>query len=420
MLDAGDLLLTLTSLDVDVVLCGHKHVPYFWGLNGMLICNSGTAGTHRVRASTPPSWNELHVDASTIKVFVHYLDGRRELSVIFSRKTRALTRESFYVTREFLGLEPAPLRVAASESRGPRLTAGPGPFPCGRNHSPAHQSACGIPLERISASSDSTSNAVRRRSTDRCPFLESTIAYSAQGLIRITASCFANGSPTLPGLTSSAPSKWRTIAKCVCPPAIIGARVPSSIRTQLVVRRRRVDEVLVGARRAVEGDDPGSLQLVHEGVDERAMLVGQLPGPPFAHLDELAPDLVLLSREAVDEVRIPVPEDDRAPELAHAFERLGRLRADGDVPEAQDLVHALARDLLQHGVERGQIAVDVGDEREPHGYPAGRFSCAIRAWIRSKALGSSSRSATLAARSQRAAAWRGASSEAARSPARSR
>ncbi len=106
VLDAGDLLLTLTSLDVDVVLCGHKHVPYFWGLNGMLICNSGTAGTHRVRASTPPSWNELHVDASTIKVFVHYLDGRRELSVIFSRKTRALTRESFFVTREFLDSNP--------------------------------------------------------------------------------------------------------------------------------------------------------------------------------------------------------------------------------------------------------------------------------------------------------------------------
>ena len=106
VLDAGDLLLTLTSLDVDLVLSGHKHVPYFWGLNGMLICNSGTAGTRRVRALSPPSWNELHVDASTIKVFVHYLDGRRELSAIFSRKTRALTRESFYVTRDFLRSNP--------------------------------------------------------------------------------------------------------------------------------------------------------------------------------------------------------------------------------------------------------------------------------------------------------------------------
>jgi hypothetical protein len=67
----------------------------------MLICNSGTAGTRRVRGVSPPSWNELHVDASTVKVFIHYLDGRRELSVIFSRKTRTLMREAFYVTDSY-------------------------------------------------------------------------------------------------------------------------------------------------------------------------------------------------------------------------------------------------------------------------------------------------------------------------------
>jgi 3',5'-cyclic-AMP phosphodiesterase len=99
--DAGDLLLLLSELDIDVVLSGHKHVPFFWGLNGMLICNSGTAGTRRVRGLTPPSWNELQIDASTVKVFIHYLDGRRELSVIFSRKTRTLTREAFYLTENY-------------------------------------------------------------------------------------------------------------------------------------------------------------------------------------------------------------------------------------------------------------------------------------------------------------------------------
>ena len=101
VLDAADVLLTLTDLDIDLVLSGHKHVPFFWGVNGLLICNSGTAGTRRVRAGSPPSWNELHIDAATIKVFTHYVDGRRELSVIFSRKTRALTREAFYMTEAF-------------------------------------------------------------------------------------------------------------------------------------------------------------------------------------------------------------------------------------------------------------------------------------------------------------------------------
>jgi 3',5'-cyclic-AMP phosphodiesterase len=87
---------------VDVVLSGHKHVPFFWGLNGMLISNSGTAGTRRLRGLAPPSWNELRIDASTIKVFTHYLGSRRELSVIFSRRTRTVTREAFYLTEDFL------------------------------------------------------------------------------------------------------------------------------------------------------------------------------------------------------------------------------------------------------------------------------------------------------------------------------
>ena len=100
--DAGDLLALLTRLDIDIVLSGHKHVPYFWGVNGILVCNSGTPTTKRLRGLTPPSWNEINVDATTIKVFLHYPDGRRELAVIRSRTTRSMIREAFYMTEDFL------------------------------------------------------------------------------------------------------------------------------------------------------------------------------------------------------------------------------------------------------------------------------------------------------------------------------
>jgi Icc protein len=100
--DAGDLLAELSRLDVDVALSGHKHVPFFWSVNGMLICNSSTASTRRVRGLTPPSWNEIQIDASTIKVYLHHRDGRRELSLIFSLKTRTLTRDDFYLTDDFV------------------------------------------------------------------------------------------------------------------------------------------------------------------------------------------------------------------------------------------------------------------------------------------------------------------------------
>ncbi len=100
--DAGDLMALLTGLDIDLVLSGHKHVPFFWGLNGILVANSGTAATRRVRGLTPPSWNEIQIDASTMKVFLHYPEGRRELAVIRSRTTRTMIREAFYLTDDFL------------------------------------------------------------------------------------------------------------------------------------------------------------------------------------------------------------------------------------------------------------------------------------------------------------------------------
>jgi Icc protein len=102
VMDAGDLLAQLTNLDIDLIVSGHKHVPFFWGINGILIANSGTCATKRLRGLTPSSWNEVEIDASTIKVFLHYPDGRRELAVIFSRKTRALTREAFTMTEDFI------------------------------------------------------------------------------------------------------------------------------------------------------------------------------------------------------------------------------------------------------------------------------------------------------------------------------
>ncbi|MDX1621096.1 MAG: metallophosphoesterase [Nitriliruptorales bacterium] len=99
--DAGDVLQLLADIGVDVILSGHKHVPFFWGLNGMLIVNSGTASTRRVRGLTPPSWNEIVVDTDTIEVFTHYEDGRRELSVVRSRADRSLVREALTLTDEF-------------------------------------------------------------------------------------------------------------------------------------------------------------------------------------------------------------------------------------------------------------------------------------------------------------------------------
>jgi 3',5'-cyclic AMP phosphodiesterase CpdA len=68
VLDAGDVLSRLRGSGVDLILCGHKHVPYVWQLSNMLIINSGTVATYRTRGYTQPSYNYVHIKPEEILV----------------------------------------------------------------------------------------------------------------------------------------------------------------------------------------------------------------------------------------------------------------------------------------------------------------------------------------------------------------
>jgi Icc protein len=60
--DAGDMLRVLADSGVDLVLCGHKHVPNVWRLEDMLIVNAGTCCTHRLRGKVRPAYNIIEID----------------------------------------------------------------------------------------------------------------------------------------------------------------------------------------------------------------------------------------------------------------------------------------------------------------------------------------------------------------------
>jgi 3',5'-cyclic-AMP phosphodiesterase len=68
--DAGDLLRVLADCGVDLVLCGHKHVPNVWRLEDMLIVNAGTCCTHRLRGKVRPAYNVIEIteDRSRVRV----------------------------------------------------------------------------------------------------------------------------------------------------------------------------------------------------------------------------------------------------------------------------------------------------------------------------------------------------------------
>ena len=90
--DAGDVLALLAELDVDVVLSGHKHVPYIWLLDHVLIVNSGTVSTYRLRGYTRPSYNTLTVTPDEIRVHLCYPgeSDSRCLAGVLDRRAMAL------------------------------------------------------------------------------------------------------------------------------------------------------------------------------------------------------------------------------------------------------------------------------------------------------------------------------------------
>ncbi len=81
LVDAGDVLDLLLKSGVNIALCGHKHVPWVWNLNGMLIVNAGTACSNRVKWGIPPSFNliELNEGDTGIQIYRIYSEGGQEL-----------------------------------------------------------------------------------------------------------------------------------------------------------------------------------------------------------------------------------------------------------------------------------------------------------------------------------------------------
>jgi 3',5'-cyclic-AMP phosphodiesterase len=101
--DAGDVLERLVEVGVDLVLSGHKHVPYSWRLEDMLIVNSGTASTLRVRGNTRPCYNVIEVEDGRVEVFRKYPFKSRELAVSFEPRTQQYTRSEERIDSEITG-----------------------------------------------------------------------------------------------------------------------------------------------------------------------------------------------------------------------------------------------------------------------------------------------------------------------------
>ena len=98
--DAGDLIECLQHAGVNLVLSGHKHVPYAWRLENMFIVNAGTVSSMRLRGNTRQCYNVIEIDGGHVDVSRCYPFHGRERIIEFSLETLDFRKYTRRIERE--------------------------------------------------------------------------------------------------------------------------------------------------------------------------------------------------------------------------------------------------------------------------------------------------------------------------------
>jgi Icc protein len=98
--DAGDAIECLQRASVNLVLCGHKHVPYAWRLENLFVVNAGTVSSLRLRGNTRPCYNVIEITGPTVEVWRKYPFHGRERIIQFSTETLDFHKHTDEIERE--------------------------------------------------------------------------------------------------------------------------------------------------------------------------------------------------------------------------------------------------------------------------------------------------------------------------------
>jgi 3',5'-cyclic AMP phosphodiesterase CpdA len=85
--DAGDALEVLQQVGANLVLSGHKHVPYAWRLEDIFIVNAGTVSSLRLRGRGRPCYNLIEIEGRHVTVWRKYPFHGQERIIQFSSDT---------------------------------------------------------------------------------------------------------------------------------------------------------------------------------------------------------------------------------------------------------------------------------------------------------------------------------------------
>jgi 3',5'-cyclic AMP phosphodiesterase CpdA len=98
--DAGDAIECLQRSGVQLVLSGHKHVPYAWKLENLFVVNTGTAASLRLRGHTRPCYNVVEVSGSHVDIWRRYPFHGQERIIQFNLETLEYEKYTGRIERE--------------------------------------------------------------------------------------------------------------------------------------------------------------------------------------------------------------------------------------------------------------------------------------------------------------------------------
>jgi 3',5'-cyclic-AMP phosphodiesterase len=103
--DAGDCIETLLRSGVQLVLSGHKHVPYAWRLENMFVVNTGTVSSLRLRGHTRPCYNVVEVCGTHVDIWRRYPFHGQEKIIQFDTQTYQYEKYTARIEQEVSGRE---------------------------------------------------------------------------------------------------------------------------------------------------------------------------------------------------------------------------------------------------------------------------------------------------------------------------
>ena len=77
ILDAGDLLSAFSRTKPGLVVCGHRHRPWRWNLNGIQIVHAGSFSSERLRGFFSNSYNVISLDDGRFRAWLKIVGGPR-------------------------------------------------------------------------------------------------------------------------------------------------------------------------------------------------------------------------------------------------------------------------------------------------------------------------------------------------------